>query len=380
MLTIIEIVKRCFKLFLAMTLEFAFAVKHFRNRQPIHPNNVRSILVIYSCKLGDLIFCEPMFRLIRNNLPSVYITILIEKKYEDFAKMLLLPDKILTVDNHFVANVKKLRLEKFDLVIVPYYNLKHIFYSIFSRTKSYLGYFHEIGLGGRYHTANKLESFGLKVPVCFQLEKKNHVSKWPEAIIKSLFKEGHEYIPKIPNERLESSVNINVKKLVEGMKERLIGIHIGSGWKYRRLPINKTIDFVNSYHSINNICFVFLGDTQEKKEMSLIRPFLKGRFVDFVGDLCIIETCYIISKCDLFVGTDSGLIHCAAALEIPVVGLYGPNLPEISGPLSNKSKVLFEKMSCCPCDQIVCELGAQSCMNKISVHDIQMSANQYIKE
>ena len=60
--------------------------------------------------------------------------------------------------------------------------------------------------------------------------------------------------------------------------------------------------------------------------------------------------CSVIKGASLFVGIDSGVMHMASCLDIPVVGLFGPTDPFYVGPQNKKSIVVREEsMECVPC-------------------------------
>lgn len=85
--------------------------------------------------------------------------------------------------------------------------------------------------------------------------------------------------------------------------------------------------------------------------------------VDMCGKLSIPETISLIKEMDLVVGIDSGLIHMAAALNIPSILLHGPTSLLRWVPRSESCKVLSRKFSCSPC---CLQSGAKKhCKNKI---------------
>ena len=71
-------------------------------------------------------------------------------------------------------------------------------------------------------------------------------------------------------------------------------------------------------------------------ERNLVFPLLNGLPVDQTIDLmgCIdLPTVFAcLKRCDLYVGNDSGLMHTAAAAQVPTLGLFGPSRDEIYGP------------------------------------------------
>ncbi len=72
------------------------------------------------------------------------------------------------------------------------------------------------------------------------------------------------------------------------------------------------------------------------------------------------------------VSNDSGLLHVAAALGTPAIGIFGPTSPFHWAPL-NKIAAVIETTSalpCRPCHKPVCRLGHHRCMNDITVDTV----------
>ena len=76
----------------------------------------------------------------------------------------------------------------------------------------------------------------------------------------------------------------------------------------------------------------------------------------------------LISRSSLFIGGDTGPLHIASILDIPVVGIYGPKDPEIYGPYNSKSIVIKKEMPCSPCRKRTC--GDPICMSSIPPEDV----------
>ncbi|WMY94811.1 MAG: lipopolysaccharide heptosyltransferase II [Arsenophonus sp.] len=65
--------------------------------------------------------------------------------------------------------------------------------------------------------------------------------------------------------------------------------------------------------------------------------------LNIVGKTTLIEAANLLASCAAVVTNDSGLMHIAAALNIPIVALYGPTSPNFTPPLSNKVKIIYFK-------------------------------------
>jgi ADP-heptose:LPS heptosyltransferase len=101
--------------------------------------------------------------------------------------------------------------------------------------------------------------------------------------------------------------------------------------------------------------------------------------LDFVGKLSIRETASVIGKCSLFVSNDTGLMHVAVALGVPVVVIFGPTDPRRTGPYSDQSVVVTPDIDCAPCyDGWRAQCDTHPCLDAISVDDVVAAAQRLI--
>ena len=71
--------------------------------------------------------------------------------------------------------------------------------------------------------------------------------------------------------------------------------------------------------------------------------------INMCGKLTIPETISLVNNMDMVIGIDSGIIHAAAALDIPSILLHGPTSLIRWKPRSEKCIVLSRQFSCSPC-------------------------------
>jgi heptosyltransferase-2 len=70
------------------------------------------------------------------------------------------------------------------------------------------------------------------------------------------------------------------------------------------------------------------------------------------------------------VSNDSGLMHIAAALQRPLVVLYGPTSPAFTPPLADNAHILQIDVDCGPCFQRHCPEGHHRCMQDLSINSV----------
>jgi len=92
------------------------------------------------------------------------------------------------------------------------------------------------------------------------------------------------------------------------------------------------------------------------------------------GQLSLLETAAAIRKCAVFIGHDTGTAHIAAAMQRPVVALFGPTVAEFGYyPYGTRSIVISKPLPCRPCTPTgkgTCKLGTHACMTDITIAEV----------
>jgi len=88
--------------------------------------------------------------------------------------------------------------------------------------------------------------------------------------------------------------------------------------------------------------------------------------VNLCGRTTLDDAVVALSCADLVVSNDSGLMHVAAALDRPMIALYGSSSPSFTPPLSDRAHVVKHEVPCSPCFQRVCPLKHFDCMMKLA--------------
>ena len=109
-----------------------------------------------------------------------------------------------------------------------------------------------------------------------------------------------------------------------------------------------------------------VGSTKERDIGEAIEEKSSGVAVNLCGRTTLDQAVVLLSGANMVVSNDSGLMHVTAALDRPMVALYGSSSPAFTPPLSGRAHILKLDVPCSPCFERVCPLGHFDCMMKLT--------------
>ena len=114
-------------------------------------------------------------------------------------------------------------------------------------------------------------------------------------------------------------------------------------------------------------CAIWLfGSPKDHAVAEEISQLAPGLCQNLCGTTSLGQAVDLLAMAELVVCNDSGLMHVAAALNRPLVTLYGSSSPGFTPPLSDQADILSLKLDCSPCFKRECPLGHLDCLNKLS--------------
>jgi heptosyltransferase-2 len=110
---------------------------------------------------------------------------------------------------------------------------------------------------------------------------------------------------------------------------------------------------------------ILFGTAAESNVSKAIAAAMNRPPIDMTGKTSMSDLPALLSQCHLFLGNDSGAMHVAAAVGLPVVAVFGPTDPNGTAPVTPRHSVVQQKPYCSPCFLRRCPTDHR-CMNDVS--------------
>jgi heptosyltransferase-2 len=166
-----------------------------------------------------------------------------------------------------------------------------------------------------------------------------------------------------------------------GARHNVPRIAIGAGASYgsaKCWPPERFADFVNRFRLHTDADVILFGTASEQSVADAIAAGIKGPSIRLVGKTVIADLPTLLSQCQLFVGNDSGAMHVAAAVGLPIVAIFGPTDPHGTAPITPRCTVVQEKPYCSPCFLRRCPIDHR-CMTRIMPDAVEAAARAWLR-
>ncbi|WP_417661791.1 lipopolysaccharide heptosyltransferase II [Pseudomonas sp.] len=94
-------------------------------------------------------------------------------------------------------------------------------------------------------------------------------------------------------------------------------------------------------------------------------PGLREEVSNLSGDTSLAQAIDLLSCASAVVSNDSGLMHVAAALDRPLVSVYGSTSPQFTPPLAEQVEIVRLGIECSPCFDRTCRFGHYNCLRQL---------------
>jgi len=146
----------------------------------------------------------------------------------------------------------------------------------------------------------------------------------------------------------------------------------------KRWPVSKYSELASLLQQENGAQILITGSAEEALLADLIASGMSKKPYILAGRTSLSQLAAVISSTDLFVTNDSGPMHLANALKIPVVAIFGPTDPQRTGPYQKPYILFHKKAPCWPCSYRECPFDHR-CMMNISVQEVFKACQEFLR-
>jgi len=318
-------------------------------------------LIVAPSWIGDTIMAQPLFARLRERHPGLRLDALAPRWVAPVLRRMAEIDDI--VDNPFAHGELSLKARwrlgrelagrGYDAAWVLPNSLKSALLPLFAGIPQRVGFTGEaryVLINARHH----LDEAALPL----MLERFAQLAEAP----------GTPPARPIPYPRLQSTEADRARTLAELAVQRpdkLVAFCPGAEYgPAKRWPAAHFAELARTLAGAGYVVWLF-GSPKDHAVAEEIATLAPGCCRNLCGSTRLDQAVDLLALADFVVCNDSGLMHVAAAVDRPIVALYGSSSPGFTPPLSDRADILSLKLDCSPCFKRDCPLGHLDCLNRL---------------
>lgn len=326
-----------------------------------------SIIVRMPNWLGDVVMATPVLAALREKWPKAFIVAMIAEK---LAPLLEKDPRIneifaFTKPSGFLRRlearqiISRLREGHYDLGVLLTNSFSSAWWLYRGHVEQRLGY-------GRPLILNKSRPFPKNY-------KKQHLIHSYLQLI-----EGPHFKSRMPELFLSRDEKEAAKERMRGLGGKIvIGVNPAAAFGPAKCwPADRFRSLAQKLLLDERLVMVFFGDRAAVPLIEEMTAGLQDRVINLAGRTTLRELMALIGATDLFLTNDSGPMHIAAALGVPLLALFGSTSTVMTGPYK-QGRVLQKETPCAPCFLRSCPLDFR-CMKAIEVEEVMKTIQEML--
>lgn len=319
------------------------------------------ILIIAPAWIGDAVMAQPLYRRLHERHPDLQLDIYAPAWTQ--AVHAAMPEVHQTFDNPFghgqlrladrFHQGRQLRQQHYDQVIVLPNSLKSALVPFFARIPRRTGYVGE----ARSLLLNDARSLD---PITLPLMVERFAALAED--------KGTAISRPVPYPHLHvdtAQVRVSLQAMQLTAPSQLIALCPGAEYgPAKRWPAAHMAELARHLLARGQQVWLF-GSNKDAEIAQAIVAAAPGT-LDLCGKTSLTAAIHLLSLAQAVVTNDSGLMHVAAALDRPVIALYGSSSPRFTPPLSDRARIVTLGLECSPCFARQCPQQHLNCLNNLA--------------
>jgi lipopolysaccharide heptosyltransferase II len=359
------------------------------------PPDYLTILVVKLSDIGDVLTATPALRALRESFPAARLDALVPPNSAPVLAQSPLVDDVIVFDKFqydrpidafkpsslaaLVRFARDLRRQHYDCLVILHHlttrwgTLKYAALALTSRAKVRVGLDNGRGWFLTHRVCDR--GFGAR----------HEVEYWLDVV------------GTIGAETEDTSLEITIGADDENFASEqipitndqcpLVAIHPGSGGYSlaRRWSAEGFARLADALAERHGARIVLVGTPADG--VSQVASLMNSEAMDLEGKTNLSQLAAILKRCDLFIGADSGVMHLAAAVDTPLVAIFGPSNHRAWGPWPRDGRhvILRADLPCSPCSYVGYRVGqregcqAMTCMKAIAPEMVLAAAERLLQ-
>jgi len=314
------------------------------------------VLLVHPAYLGDTVFLGPAARALKARWPAGHLALVVTPRGAPAARLLPGCDQVVVFDKRqgdggpagLWRLGRQLRQGAFDMALVSHPSLRSGLLGLLSGAPRRIGY----------------------APFCTERLALDRSRPFVERALRLAARAG---APGAPGLALSSPPELRpyADRILAGARPPILGVVPGAEWATKRWEPHRWVELLRRLGGTP----LLLGGPGERGLAAAIAEGLGGAARDTTGN-AIEEAIALLGRCDLVLGGDTGLVHCARALGRPTLLLFGPTDPG-RHLLAPAERALSLGLDCQPCHDHGprrCPRGRRACLDDLTPERVEAAA------
>jgi heptosyltransferase-2 len=371
-------------------------------RGQINRDLLERILIVRLDEIGDIVMTSPLLRELRRLLPKTRITVVVKPQLYDLVSLCPYVDEVLTYDLAISTRRQELELHGralrlafkhlwrrgYDLAIVPRWGIDFYhagFIAYFSGAPLRLGYSVEVSSDKKEVSGDRDKLF---THLLTDHSPKHEVERNLE-IIRYLGGEVNSDKLELWFDKEDERFAENVVRPIKASGgELLVAIAPGAGSAKRMWPLSHYVEVARWLKKEFSARVLIIGGAGEEHLGHQMESVLGKAAFNVTGETSLRQTGALLKQCDFYIGNDTGPMHLAAGVGIPVIEISchqqgglpdHPNSPRTFGPWGVRNFIVQPSTPRYPCVQF-CAATEAHCILGVDVETVKRAVTQMVQK